>query len=201
MIGLLIPTLVATAASLLLGGSLRGCLHARLNWASILIGTFLLELVLYNPPVNHQDWALMVGPWIWVATKPVLLAVFARNAYLDRGRRAAWLTIMLGVGLNALAITANGGHMPQSMDAAAAVWGADYVQNDTYSGRLENVMWMQSDTRLAWLCDVVPEPKWLPRANVVSVGDVTLALGAALWMLGATRPCGTRKLIAVPGRR
>jgi hypothetical protein len=116
-----------------------------------------------------------------------MLAVLARNAQLDPPRRLAWIVMMLGVGLNALAVTANGGHMPQSMDAAAGVWGSDYVRPDTYSGRLENIIWMEPTTPLAWLCDILPEPAWLPRANVLSVGDVTLALGGALWMFSVTR--------------
>jgi hypothetical protein len=190
MIGLVLPTLVATLASLLLGGSLAGCLRTRFVWWPVLLGIFGLELVLYSPPVDRQPWALVAGPWIWVATKPVMLAVLARNAQLDPARRRAWITIMLGVGLNAVAVTANGGHMPQSMDAAAAVWGSDYVRPDTYSGRLENVMWLQPTAQLAWLCDILPEPSWLPRPNVLSIGDVALALGVAMWMFNATRPRG-----------
>jgi hypothetical protein len=192
MTGLVLPTLVATLASVILGGSLGGCLRARLAWWPALVGIFVVELVLYNPPVHSQPWALVAGPWIWVATKPVMLVVLARNARLDAPRRRAWITIMVGVGLNALAVAANAGHMPQSMDAAAAVWGTDYVRPDTYSGRLENVMWMQPTAKLSWLCDILPEPSWLPRANVLSIGDVTLALGVAMWMFSVTRPSGER---------
>jgi Family of unknown function (DUF5317) len=192
MIGLLLPTLAATLASIVLGGSLSRCVQARLAWWPVLVGIFGLELVLYNPPVDHQPWALAAGPWLWVATKPIMLAVLARNAQLDAPRRLAWVAIMLGVGLNALAVVANGGHMPQSMDAAAAVWGSDYVRPDIYSGRLENVRWMEPSTPLAWLCDILPEPAWLPRANVLSVGDVTLALGVAMWMFSVTRASSDR---------
>ena len=192
MIGLVLPTLVATLASIILGGSLSRCVQARFAGWPVLVGVFGLELVLYNPPVNQQAWALAAGPWIWVATKPIMLAVLARNAQLDAPCRLAWIAIMLGVGLNALAVGANGGHMPQSTDAAAAVWGADYVRPDTYSGRLENIVWMQPTTPLAWLCDILPEPAWLPRANVLSIGDVTLSLGVAMWMFSVTRGRGDR---------
>ena len=195
------PTLVATLASLVLGGTLGGCLRARLAWWPLLLGTFVLELVLYNPPVDQQAWALVAGPWIWVASKFAMLAVLARNAQLDQPRRLAWLTILLGVGLNTLAVVLNGGHMPQSMEAAAAVWGPDYVRPDTYSGRLENVAWMQPTTPLPWLCDILAEPAWLPRPNVLSIGDVTLALGAAMWMFAVTRRASNQDLLrALLGR-
>src|SRR5689334_8539767 len=98
MVGLLIPTLLASAVSLLTGGSPRGCLRARLAWWPLLLATFALELVIYNPPVDRQAWALTFGPWLWVASKFVMLAVLARNAQLDQTNRLAWLTIMLGVG-------------------------------------------------------------------------------------------------------
>jgi hypothetical protein len=78
--------------------------------------------------------------------------------------------------------------MPQSMQAAASVWGAEYVRADAYSGRLENVVWMTGDTVLPWLADIIAEPRWLPRPNVLSIGDIFLALGVAGWVFGITRP-------------
>lgn len=187
MIGLLLPTLFAALASVLLGGTLRGCLRVRVAWWPVLIGCFGLELVLYSPPVNQQDWALVAGPWLWVASKLVMLAVLARNAQANPSTRLSWLVIVTGVGLNTLAVVANGGHMPQSVEAAAAVWGAEYVRPDTYSRQLENVAWMGPSASLWWLCDILPQPRWLPRANVVSVGDVALALGVASWVFAITR--------------
>jgi diguanylate cyclase (GGDEF)-like protein len=124
-----------------------------------------------------------------------MLAVLARNANLDTSARPGWALAALGVGLNTVAIVANQGHMPQSPEAAAAVWGAAYVHPDTYAGRLENVSWMGPDTLLPWLCDVLPLPRWLPRANVLSVGDVLLAVGVAVWIFGVLHARGR-----APGR-
>lgn len=148
----------------------------------MLLAAFAVELVLYNPPVNRLDWAIAAGPSIWVLSKLLMLAVLARNAVVDGFSLPAWMVIFVGIGLNTLAIVANGGHMPQSPEAAAAVWGADYVRGDTYSGRLENVTWMGPDSRLPWLCDILPLPRWLPQPNVLSIGDVLLALGVGGWI-------------------
>jgi hypothetical protein len=188
MIGLLLPTLVATLAGVVMGGTLSRCLRAPIIWWPTLVAIFALELVLYNPPVNQQAWALAAGPWIWLASKLVMLVVLARNAQHNPGQRAAWLAILLGVALNTLAVAANGGHMPQSPEAAAAVWGSEYVRPDTYSKHLENVTWMNPSTTLPWISDILPEPRWLPRANVMSIGDVILALGVAAWMFIVVRP-------------
>ena len=151
----------------------------------MLLAAFAVELVLYNPPMNRLDWAIAAGPSIWVLSKVLMLTVFFRNAVVDEYRRPAWLVIFVGVALNTLAILANGGHMPQSPEAAAAAWGADYVRADAYTGRLDNVSWMGTDSRLPWLCDILPLPRWLPRPNVLSIGDIVLALGVGGWILAS----------------
>jgi Family of unknown function (DUF5317) len=46
---------------------------------------------------------------------------------------------------------------------------------------------MGPDTWLAWLGDIFPEPAWLPRANVVSIGDLVLATGIAAWVFSTLR--------------
>jgi hypothetical protein len=183
MIGLLLPSALANLVALAFGGSLNGWRHARLAWWPLLVAAFLTELVLYDPPVNQQPWALTFGPWIWVLTRVVMLAVCLRNVRASR----AWLLVALGLALNGVVIVANAGHMPQSPSAAALVWGEDYVQPETYASQLENVVWMTPETPLAWLGDVLPEPRWLPHPNVLSIGDVLLALGMAAWTFKLTR--------------
>jgi hypothetical protein len=152
-------------------------------WWPLLLAAFAVELILYSPPVNRLDWAIAAGPSIWVLCKLLMLGVLAENVVVDEYNRLAWLIIFAGIALNTLAIVANGGHMPQSPEAAAAVWGADYVRADAYSGHLENVSWMGPDSTLAWLCDILPLPRWMPLPNVLSIGDIVLALGAGGWIL------------------
>jgi hypothetical protein len=185
MLGLLAPTTIAIGASLALGGSLRELLRSGLRGWPALLAAFAVELVLYNPPVDRQGWAMHIGPWIWLATKLVMLGVLIWNAVPSPGRVTwPWTLAALGVGLNALVIALNDGHMPQSEAASVAVWGASHLD----ASRLQNVALMGPQTRLPWLGDVVPEPAWLPRANVVSVGDILLALGVACWAFVKAAP-------------
>jgi hypothetical protein len=185
MLGLLAPTLVAIVAALGLGGSLRGFLRAGIRGWPALLATFAVELVLYNPPVDRQGWAMLIGPWIWLVTKFVLLAVLIRNAVPSAGRVSRpWLLAAVGIGLNTLAIGLNDRHMPQSTDAALALWGASHID----ATRLQNVTPMGPQTLLPWLGDVFAEPGWLPRANVVSIGDILLSVGVAWWVLVAAAP-------------
>ncbi len=201
MIGLLVPSGVAALVGLACGGSPARCLWARVTWWPLLLAAFAVELGLYNPPINRLDWAIAVGPSIWVLSKVLMLAVLARNAVVDEHGRLAWLVILVGIALNTLAIVVNGGHMPQSPAAAAAVWGADYVRNDAYSGHLENVAWMGPDSRLPWLGDIMPLPRWLPRPNVLSIGDVVLALGVGGWIFSCTTLSPRSDVPSPSGRR
>jgi len=185
MIGLLVPSAVAALIGVACGRSLVRCLSARIAWWPLLLAAFATELILYNQPINRLDWAIAAGPVMWVLSKVLMLAVLAHNAVVDENGRFAWCVILVGVAVNTLAIVANGGHMPQSPEAAAEVWGVDYVRADAYAGRLENVSWMNADSHLAWLCDIFPLPRWLPRSNVLSIGDILLSLGAGGWILAS----------------
>ena len=185
MLALVGPILVAIVGALGLGGSLRGFLRAGIRGWPAMLATFAVELVLYNPPVDRQGWAMQIGPWIWLVTKLVLLAVLIWNALPSAGRVSRpWLLAAVGIGLNTLAIGLNDGHMPQSTEAALALWGSSHVDPT----RLQNVAPMGPQAVVPWLGDVFAEPGWLPRANVVSIGDMLLSVGVAWWAFVAAAP-------------
>lgn len=188
MIALLAPSGLAIALALALGGSLEGWQRAHVRWWPAAAGAFGLELLLYSWPIDEQPWALQAGPELWIAARIVLLAVLVRNAAAPGVTRSAWLLAALGVGLNTLVITLNNDHMPQSPAAAAVVWGPERAGLMVPPGKLDNVSTLDDTTRLAWLADEIPEPAWLPRPNVVSVGDLLLAAGMAVWAFRITRP-------------
>jgi hypothetical protein len=125
------------------------------------------------------------GPWIFTASKAVVCAVLLANAFGSTELRAAWLIAAVGVGLNFTVIAANGGFMPLSDEVRVATRGVTLSQSET-TPRLTNVKVIDESTRLAFLGDVVPQPAWFPRANVVSIGDVLLATGLGLWAFQVT---------------
>jgi hypothetical protein len=185
MLGLLAPTFIAVVTATIFSGSLNALFSARVRWWPAILIAFAIELGLYNPPINGQTWAIQVGPWIWLGTKLVLFAALMRNA-VPAPRTVAWpwLVAATGVALNALVIALNSGHMPQSAEAAIAVWGASHID----PLKLQNVAPMRPESVLPWLADVLPQPGWLPRRNVVSVGDLLLAAGVAGWVFTAMAP-------------
>jgi hypothetical protein len=180
MTWLLTLTVIGVAVALMRGGSFAGWARAQVCWSAVALGSLALQVLLYTAPIDQQPWAITWGPAIWTGCLAALLAVLVRNLTIDRAMRGAWLVAAVGVGLNLLVVAANGGFMPQSEEARLATRGTPQTQSQAGT-QLRNVVPMNPETRLNWLGDVIPEPAWLPRTNVISVGDVLLGLGLAWW--------------------
>lgn len=191
MIGLLLPSLGAALLACVLRRSVSGFTGFQFRWWELAAVAFAIELVLYNPPVDSLPAALAFGPWLWVATRLALLTASLRNARPHAVGFIPALAVAFGIGLNTFVVVANGGYMPQSLAAAQAVWGPAQVAAEVPPARLENTRPMDEHSQLVWLADVLPEPNWLPRPNVVSVGDVILALGMSSWIFAQLRGVGT----------
>jgi hypothetical protein len=89
----------------------------------------------------------------------------------------------LGIVLNLTVMLANGGWMPR----ADAIAPRAIQRAGDESAVVNNTTPMSAETHLAWLGDVIPQPAWLPLANLISLGDVLLALGAAGCAFAITR--------------
>jgi uncharacterized protein DUF5317 len=178
MLILLFPALLAGAAAALRSGSFAGIRRLRIEWWPLAVGALALKVVIHDPPFNRQPWALEWGPLIWVFCMVAILAMLVRNAVRPGIARIGWQLTSLGIALNLLVVVSNGGYMPQSEAARMALKGAPLPAdaNVTY---LYNVIPMGAGSRLGWLGDNFAEPDWVPMANVISVGDLTLSLGVA----------------------
>jgi hypothetical protein len=203
MLTLPIPIAVSVLCALLLGGSLRAWADVRVRWWPLAIISLAIQLALHNPPINQQPWALTWGPLIWVGALGLILACLARNA-LD-AHAWYWRVALLGAASNLLVVCANGGYMPQFTESR--IGAARRASTDT-GLTLHNTVPANSDSRLMWLADVIPQPSWLPRADVLSIGDVLLAGGIAAWGFQITRtgrrrrgtPSGSNTEFRVCGR-
>jgi hypothetical protein len=192
---LLLPTTVAIVLALLRGGSLTRWGQVQLRGWPILICGLLIQLVLFEPPVNRQAWAIAWGPWLWVGSLAAVLAVLLVNG-VHHHRPTLLLLPALGVLLNLTVVLANGGYMPRSSEASFVAHGQPTADA---APKLHNTQPMTADSRLTWLGDVFPEPPWVPLANVLSLGDVLLSLGLAVWAYQITRQSETvapRQVIA-----
>ena len=186
MIWLLAFSLLGVAVALMRGGSFAGWTRAHVHWSAVALGSLALQLVLFSPPIDRLPLVVSWGPEVWLLCLAALCAVLVRNAIAQPSLRGAWSLAAVGVGLNVLVVGANGGYMPQSEAAHIATRGTQLSNTQASDQQLRNVLPLSSETRLNWLGDVIPEPAWLPKNNVISLGDLLLGLGLAAWAFQIT---------------
>lgn len=157
--------LLAVVSVPLCGGRLLRLREVRFRGLPLLMVALAIQLALL------QALHAVVPRGIAAGAHVLSYALALSFVWCNRRIPGLWL-IALGGAANLTAIFANGGVMPAS-PAAAALAGMDDAAT------FENSVVM-SDANVAWLGDVFAWPRPLPLANVFSVGDVVLLLGAAL---------------------
>jgi hypothetical protein len=162
LIGMLL--LVAFASVPLRGGRLSALTELRLKGVPVVAGSFALQILIVNV-FPHGSASLHAA--LNVATYAVLGVVMAANLQVP-----GMPFIAAGGALNTAAIAANGGVMPAS-EGALRLAGlpadpAGYSNSSVAPSA-------------GFLGDVFAVPAWVPHANVFSVGDVLLLVGA--WVL------------------
>jgi hypothetical protein len=149
----------------LAGGKVAVLARARLARVPLLLGALALQVVVISVVPGAPD-ALLVGGH--------LLSYGLALGFLWANRTIVGLWIVIaGTALNVVAITANGGVMPA--DSAAL----ERAGRATEAGVFENSA-VLADPRVRFLGDVFAVPDGVPFANVFSVGDVLIVVGAAV---------------------
>jgi Family of unknown function (DUF5317) len=166
------PLIVGIALALVAGGDLRKLVHIKLRALPLFYVALALQLIAF--PVRFAPWHTPDGAAValWLASYALLAAAAVLNIRLP-----AMPLVVLGLCANLAAILANGGHMPVLPSAMHAA-GYDYAIHFNSASI--------SHPHLAALVDRFAAPSWIPRANVYSVGDVLLALGAILLPLSVS---------------
>jgi hypothetical protein len=181
--------LYAIPLGLVLGFALQGRLSGlstlRFDGGSVIFAALLIQVVLFSTPLGdalgfEAATALYLG-----STLSVLIAL------LGNVRTPGVVLAVMGSALNLLVIVANGGTMPASAAAYAALgWSASESYSNT--GFLAQPV-------LPFLGDIIPLPAWLPFTNVVSVGDLLIGAGIVATIALAMRrgPIGDRPRMAL----
>lgn len=175
--------LVAIVISLIIGfatgGSLDGVRRiGRIRYLPLLVLALVVQLLIFTPPVGGYAWVHDIGPYLHIATILTSFFVMTRNFHIP-----GLSIIAVGAALNAIAIIANGGYMPSPEDALREAGQFNDVYVTEEEKRTDDYIFSNStvedeDTNLAFLGDVIPIPEELPLANVVSLGDIVIDIGA-----------------------
>jgi hypothetical protein len=184
MIGLVAPVLIATGLALGRGGSLDAWARQRIRWWPLAVVALGIQLPLYSPPVNAWPPVTTAGTVLGLFTMLLVLVVILRNA--TGAMQPACLLAALGIALNLIVMGANDGVMPRAEELAPLLgdWGVRAGSRDAV---VTNTAPLRPGARLSVLADTLPEPAWLPLANLVSPGDLALSFGAAWWAFLVTR--------------
>jgi ABC-type phosphate transport system permease subunit len=101
-------------------------------------------------------------------------------------RRSAGIPLLAGgLILNLLAICANGGLMPLSIDTAARFLPADVLQKLQVGSRFstsKDILLPTPSVVFPWFADRFVSPAWFQYRFVFSLGDILVSLGA-FWLL------------------
>jgi hypothetical protein len=177
---LLYAVLIGTGIGLAAGGRLSalGSVHIRL-WPLALAG-LAFQALLFSSPLAASVGEL--GPPLYVISTAVVLLALMANL-----RQPGFWLIALGALLNFSTIVVNGGQMPASPEAVAALSGAPLLPTSDFS----NSVIATNGTQLLWLGDIFVLPRPIPLANIFSIGDALIGLGGAVFIL-RTMTCDPR---------
>jgi hypothetical protein len=175
---LLYAILAGLILGLLLGGRLSGLTELRFRWSGVMLAGLLVQVVLFSDAVAERIGAL--GPAVYVGSTAAVLIAVARNLSI-----AGLPIVVAGALSNLAAIVANGGFMPASPGALASL---GITPSAIYSNSA-----VIPDPALWVLTDIFALPRWVPFANVFSIGDVLIGVGVTVAIVMAMRNPGPRR--------
>ena len=149
----------------LAGGSLSRISDLRLRWTPVIFAALAIQVVIISVAPGGEHWLHAVLH---------LVSYGLAAAFLWVNRREPGIPMVaVGAMLNAIAIVANNGVMPASAGALRAAGEVPTAAGFANSTGLAH-------PRLLVLGDIFAIPKSWPLHNVFSIGDVCIAIGAAI---------------------
>ena len=176
---ILYAILIGLIVGSVLGGRASALGSIRFRWAPLILIGFLAQVVLFSEAVAERVGD--AGPVLYVVSTLMVGAAVVRNI-----RIPGMALIVLGAASNMTAILANDGFMPAAPEALAALGKSAPT---IYSNSA-----VVAQPALELLTDRFALPRWLPLANVYSLGDVLIGVGVialiVITMVGARQGRG-----------
>jgi hypothetical protein len=150
-------------------GNLRALAQLKLKWGWVFPLLLVVELAVFMLQNDSKLLGKISGS-IYIVVY-VLGLLFL---YINR-KNPGFLLILIGVFLNFLVMTLNGGRMPVSVEAAA-ILDPGYIEVLNDSLYAKHTM-LTSSTYLGFLGDVIPISDPYPRTQIISIGDIIMNIG------------------------
>ena len=185
---LIIMVAIGVVIGFLSGGSLAGFGEARFRFLPLLLVSGLVQVIIFTEYVGSEPFVRDLAPYLYVGA----LATGLVAIYLNRHIYGLKI-VFLGALLNFIVIAINGGTMPAREASLRTAGTLELIQEQ--HAKLdagEDVQWPQltitdEDTRLAFLGDIFPIPDGFPAANVISIGDILISVGAIVAIVWVMR--------------
>ena len=167
---ILYAVIAGVIVGLVSGGSPSRLGDLRIKWGSLIALGMASQVLLFSTPIGNLlgDGAALV----YIASNVAVLGAVATNLAIP-----GLGFVLAGGASNMLAILANGGYMPVSTDALAAM---GRLPKEGYSNSVP-----RTDVVLGPLTDIFTMPAWAPMANVFSIGDILIGVGAGVAIVAA----------------
>lgn len=167
----LLLLVLSVIVALLRGGRIHTLLTLQIRHLWLFFVPLLLQLIAFSPLGDQLVQGIPLARLLYIPSLFIAATALAFNRQLP-----GTLWIAIGLVSNALVIALNGGFMPVSAEARALAGMPPLLEREM------NVIPMTNGTVLPWLADIIPLPSFLPFANVISVGDVLVAIGGMIFI-------------------
>ncbi len=168
---LIYAVIIGVVAGLATGGKLQGLGQVRFRLWPVALAGLAFQVLLFSTPL--ADSVGRLGPSLYVLSTTLVLMALVVNV-----RQPGIPLVIVGALLNFVVIIANGGQMPASPEAMAALMGSTAADAERFANSVP-----MSGAVLGFLGDIFVLPRPFPLANVFSIGDVLIGIGGAWFVI------------------
>lgn len=185
---LLVSVAIGFIIGLLASGSFAGFGEARFRYAPILMFSVVVQVVIFTEWIGGEAIIRDSAAYLYIAALLAALFVIYMNRHIFGMK-----VVLAGAILNFIVIAINGGVMPAreaSLRTAGTLEHFEMHQAMLDAGAdvpASALVIADDSTRLAFLGDILPIPSGMPGANVLSIGDVLIAIGAIMAVVWVMR--------------
>ncbi len=148
---------------------------------------FIPQLLAFYLPVTRGQMPTALAAAYLVLSQTGLILFCLLNKHLP-----GMPVLAVGLLLNLLVISVNGGFMPLGLDTAAHLIPEPVLSNlkigERFSLGSKDILLLPGDIIFPWLSDRFLSPTWLPYRFAFSLGDILIDVGAFLLLAFPANP-------------